>query len=76
MNDIREIVKLAVDGFRGNVEKYSVAQSQETLMKALLECNNNKTYLDYKDIRDGKCNGLFTLLEEILTVTVVDGLQG
>lgn len=76
MTEIRELVKLAVDSYRGNVEKYSVKQSQETLYKALLEANNGKTHLDYKDIRDGKCQGLFTLLEEILTVTVIDGLQG
>lgn len=76
MADIKDIVKLAVDGYRGNVEKYSVGQSQDTLRKALIDANNGKTYLDYRDIRDGKCNGLFTLLETILSATVVEGLQG
>ncbi len=75
MANNKDIVKLAVDGYRGNVEKYSVRQSQETLRQALVEANNGKTYLDYKDIRDGKCAGLFTILEEILSVTVVEGLQ-
>lgn len=76
MAEMNDIVKLAIDAYRGNVEKYSVAQSQDTLRKALIEKNNGKTYLDYRDIRDGKCNGLFTLIEQILSVTVIEGLQG
>lgn len=73
MNDI---VKLAIDAYHGRVEKYSVAQSQDVLRQALIEKNNGKAYLDYKDIRDGKCQGLFTLIETILSKTVVEGLQG
>lgn len=76
MAEMNDIVKLAVDAYKGNVEKYSVGQSQETLRQALIEVNNGKTSLNYKDIRDGKCNGLFTLIEEILSSTVVEGLQG
>lgn len=76
MAEMNNIVKLAVDAYKNRVEKYSVDQSQETLRKALIEANNGKTYLDYKDIRDGKCAGLFTLVEEILSRTVVEGLQG
>jgi len=74
--DMENIVKLAVDAYKGKVEKYSVAQSQDVLRQALIEANNGKTTLNYKDIRDGKCNGLFTLVEEILSNTVVEGLQG
>ena len=76
MNEIKDIVKLAVDGYKGSVEKYSVAQSQALLNQALVEANGGSTVLDYKKIRDGKCNGLFTLLEEVLSKTVVEGLQG
>lgn len=76
MAEMNDIVKLAVDAYKGNVEKYSVGQSQDTLRQALIEANNDKTALNYKDIRDGKCNGLFTLLEEVLSATVVEGLQG
>lgn len=76
MADMKDIVKLAVDGYKGRVEKYSVEQSQDTLRQALIEANNGKTSLNYKDIRDGKCSGLFTLIEEILSRTVVEGLQG
>lgn len=76
MAEMKDIVKLAVDAYKGNVEKYSENQSQEVLRKALIEANNGSTTLNYKDIRDGKCNGLFTLIEEILSRTVVEGLQG
>lgn len=76
MAEMNDIVKLAVDAYKGNVEKYSVGQSQDTLRQALIEVNNGKTSLNYKDIRDGKCHGLFTLIEEILSATVVEGLQG
>lgn len=76
MAEMKDIVKLAVDAYKGNVEKYSVRQSQDALRKALVEANNGKTTLNYKDIRDGKCNGLFTLIEEILSNTIVEGLQG
>ena len=70
-----DIIKLAVDGHKGTVEKYSVAQSQETIRQALIEANNGQTTLDYRAIRDGKCQGLFTLIEELLEATVVGGLS-
>ena len=75
MAEIKDIVKLAVDAYKGNVEKYSVNQAQEVLRQALIEANNGKTTLNYKDIRDGKCSGLFTIIEEILSATIVGGLK-
>lgn len=75
MADYKELVKLGVDGYKGNVEKYSVKQSQDTLREALIEANNGSTKLDYRAIRDGKCNGLFAIIEEILKETVVEGIM-
>lgn len=72
MNDI---VKLAVDAYKGNVEKYSMNEAKEALYAALIEANNGKTTLDYKAIRDGKCNGLFAIVEEILANTIEEGLS-
>ena len=74
MAEINEIIKLAVDAYRGSVEKYSVGQSQKVLREALIEANNGSTKLDYKSIRDGKCKGLFTLIKTILSKSVVEGL--
>lgn len=76
MAEMKDIIKLAVDAYHGNVEQYSVGQSQELLWKALVQANGGSTALNYKNIRDGKCQGLFTLIEEVLTNTVVQGLQG
>ncbi len=76
MTDMKEIVKLAVDGYKNRVEKYSVSQSQDAIQKALIELNNGSTKLDYKAIRDGKCSGLFAFIEETLSRTVVEGLVG
>ncbi len=76
MAEMKDIIKVAVDAYHGNVEQYSIGQSMELLQKALVEANGGSTVLDYKKIRDGKCNGLFTLIEEILSRTVVEGLQG
>ena len=76
MAEMKDIVKVAVDAYHGNVEQYSVGQSMELMHKALVEANGGSTVLNYKNIRDGKCNGLFTLIEEVLSRTVVEGLQG
>lgn len=76
MADMNDVVKLAVDAYHGNVEKYSMDKSMDTLRAALIEANGGSTTLSYKNIRDGKCQGLFALVEAILEKTVVEGLQG
>lgn len=76
MADFNDIVKLAVDAYRGTTAKYSVNESMEVLRQALIAANNGSTVLDYKAIRDGKCGEVFTLVETILSRTIVDGLQG
>ena len=76
MADMNEIVRLAVDAYHGVTTKYSVNESMDTLRQALVAANNGSTKMDYKAIRDGKCAGLFTLIEEILSRTVVEGFQG
>lgn len=72
--DMNEIVRTAVDAYHGNVQKYSVGESQEALHNALVELNGGSTKLDYRKIRDGECKGMFALIEQILGRTVVDGL--
>ena len=76
MAEMKDIVKLAVDAYHGKVQQYSVDQSQEVLRQALIEANGGSTVLDYRKIRDGQCPGLFSLIETILSRTVVEGLQG
>lgn len=76
MADMKDIVKLAVDLYHGTPEKYSVSDANETLRAALIEANNGSTKMDYRAIRDGKCSGLFAIIEEILNNTVIEGLTG
>ncbi len=71
-----DIVKLAVDAYHGVTTKYSVDESLDSLRQALVAANNGSTILDYKAHRDGKCSGLYALVEEILSRTTVEGLQG
>lgn len=75
MAEMKDVVKLAIDSYKGNVQKYSQSESQDVLRQALIDANNGSTKLDYKAIRDGKCQGLFSIIEEILDKTVVEGLQ-
>lgn len=70
-----ELVKLIIDTYKGSPEKYSVGQANDTIRQAMVDLNGGSTVLNYKNIRDGKCNGLFTLIEEVLDNTVVEGLM-
>ena len=74
MEHINDIVKIGIDAYRGNVEAYSTEKAQDTLRKALIEANGGSTKLDLRAIRDGKCNGVFSIVEQILAATVMDGL--
>lgn len=76
MADKKDIVKLAIDAYHGNVEKYSTSQAQDVLRQALIEANGGSTVLDYKAVRSGKCNEVFDLVEEILNVTLEEALTG
>lgn len=69
------VVQVAVDAYNGNTVKYSNNEAMKVMQAALVEANNGSTKLDYKAIRDGKCVGLFALIEEILQRTVIDSLQ-
>lgn len=71
----KDLVRLAIDSYKGHVAgNYSVDDSMEVLRQALIEANGGSTKLDYRAIRDGKCNGLFAIVEEIINKTVIEGL--
>ena len=63
---VNELVKLAIDAHKGRVEKYSAGDAQETLRQALIEANGGSTKIDYRAIRDGKCQGVFALVVTML----------
>ena len=74
MDNMNDIVKLILDARNGNVEKYSVSESVDVVRQALIDLNGGSTKLNYKAIRDGKCTGLFNLVETVLSQTVVQEL--
>lgn len=74
MGTMNDIVKLAVDNYHGNVKNFSTDETNEVLRKALIDANGGSEKLTYKSMRDGKSNGLFAIIEEILANTVVEGL--
>lgn len=77
MADTMDIVKLAVDTYKGNIAgNFSMDESMDTLRNALVAANNGSDRLDYRAIRDGECKGLFRIIEEIVSKTVIEGLQG
>ena len=46
------------------------------MRNALIEANGGKTTFNIKDIRDGKCNGVFAIIEELVNVISEEGLKG
>nr|DAL66738.1 MAG TPA: capsid protein [Bacteriophage sp.] len=71
------LIKLAVDGYKGHVAgDYSVNDTQETLRQALIEANGGKTTLNIKDVRAGKCEKVFAIVEELVNVIHEEGLKG
>ena len=76
MNTANDIVKLAVDNYHGNVKNFSADESNEVLRKALIDANGGSDKITYKSLRKGESNGMFEIIEEILTRTVNEGLTG
>ena len=74
--NINDLVKVAIDAYHGSVANYSNQEAIEMLYKAAVELNGGSTKLDYRAIRDGKCAGLFTLIEQIIARVVVEDLTG
>lgn len=76
MDNIQNIVQMGVDAYEHKLQKYSADQAMNTLRAALIEANGGSTKLNYKNIRDGKCVGLFSIVEQILQRTINDGFTG
>ena len=76
MDNIQNIVQMGVDAYEHKLQKYSADQAMDTLRAALIEANSGSTKLNYKNIRDGKCVGLFSIVEQILQRTINDGFTG
>lgn len=73
MANAKDIVRLAVDSYKGKpLGNYSVGETQETLREALIELNGGSTKLDRRALRAHP--EMFTIIEEIITLTTLEGL--
>jgi len=64
----KEIVRLAMDNYHNTVQgNFSKEETNDVLRNALIDANNGKTYLDIRDVRDGKCSEVFAVIEEVMT---------
>lgn len=76
INDANLVVDVAVDRCNGQVREFTNGQADDLITKALITANNGKTAIDFRDIRDGKCGKLFSMIELIIKKVVVEGLVG
>lgn len=74
MSKFDNIVKLAVDAYNKVPSAFAEGNPSDVIRNALIEANGGSTKLDYRAIRDGKCDGLFALVEELINATVYEGL--
>ena len=74
---INDVAQVAADITNGrSLQGYSTEDGNKLVYDALVDANNGKTYLDPRDLRDGKCSALFALIETIIKKTVVEGVKG
>lgn len=72
--DRKDIMKVAIDLMRGKIAgNYSTQDAAESLRSALIEANGGSTKLNIKTFYRG--NKLFDLVEELITITIEEGLE-
>ena len=75
---MENFVELALDSYRGRGKQmnYSASDTNKILLEEAIALNGGKNYLDLHSARDGRCNGLFTKMEEIITIAREEGFTG
>lgn len=54
---------------------FSAKKNPDEVFRAMLiEANNGKDHIDLRDIRDGKCGALFSIVETVIQKTINEGL--
>lgn len=69
-----DLIKLAVDTYKGQLGNYSSNEANEVLRKALIDMNGGNAKLDRKSFRRNKVE-IFEIIEETLEVLVAEGLD-
>ncbi|MDH6674427.1 hypothetical protein M2277_005119 [Paenibacillus sp. LBL] len=71
---MHELVKLAVDAYKGTTGNFSKAEASETLRNALIDLNGGSEKIDFRSFRRNK-TAIFEIIEETLSVLVSEGLE-
>lgn len=71
---MKDVVKLAIDLYKGSLGNFSKEEANEVLRKALIDIAGGKETLTFKDFRRHKVE-FFEILEEALSVLVSEGLE-
>lgn len=75
---MENFVSMAVDAYlnRGKQQNYAAADTERILREEAIALNGGSDHLDRRSIRDGKCSGLFTKIEDIITIAREEGFKG
>lgn len=75
---MENFVSMAVDAYlnRGKQQNYAAADTERILREEAIALNGGSDHLDRRAIRDGKCSGLFTKIEDIITIAREEGFKG
>ena len=75
MSERTQLVEMARDVYKNRFShsKYTKEDACEALRNKLVDLNGGSTILDYKAFRRNKTD-MFEIIEDILTVTVLEGL--
>lgn len=70
-----DLVKLARDSYKNKIAgNFSQADSNEVLKNAFIELNGGNAKITHKTLRSSKKDEMFSIIEEILQNTIVEGL--
>lgn len=72
--ETNKLIKLAVDTYKNVPSAFSEGNPSDVIRNALIEANGGSTKIDLRAVRDGKCSGLFALVEQLIVATVLEGL--
>lgn len=75
MINTNDVVKLGVDTYKNRVEKFSQKEALRAMREALVVANGGSTKLTPKSLRGANGAAVFSIIEDILSLVVVDELQ-
>lgn len=75
---MENFVSMAVDSYlnRGKQMNYAASDTEKILREEAIALNGGSDRLDRRAIRDGKCSGLFSKIEEVITIAREEGFKG